>query len=299
MKRIFTLAILSLLLVNPVIFAQDLDELLKGLSDDKTPDYTYGTFKGTTIINGQSVEITGKSELQFFISHRFGQINQGIYTFFGLDQGTTRFGFEHGINDRISLSIARNNIDKIYDSGVKIIALRQQTGVRNIPVTISAYTSVFVKTIKWEIPERENLFSSRLSYVSQLLIARKFNKNLSLQVSPSFIHKNLVPTPEDQNNIFSVGMGGRYKLGKKYSLNGEYFYVLPGKTADDYSNSLSLGFDIEAAGHVFQVHVTNSQPMFARGFITETMGEWTEGDVYLGFNIYRVFPHKKKGKNSK
>ncbi len=298
MKNIFTIAIMSLIFVNPGLFAQDLDEILKGLSDDKTPDYTYGTFKGTTIINGQSVEVTGKTELQFFVSHRFGQINQGIYTFFGLDQGTTRFGFEHGITDRISVSIARNNIDKIYDGGLKIVAIRQQTGIRNIPVTISAYTSVFVKTIKWEIPERENLFSSRISYVSQLLIARKFNNKFSLQISPSFIHKNLVPTPEDQNNIFSVGMGGRYKLGKKYSLNGEYFYVLPGKTADDYSNSLSFGFDIEAAGHVFQVHVTNSQPMFSRGFITETLGEWAEGDVYLGFNIYRVFPHKKKVKNS-
>jgi hypothetical protein len=294
MKKIFLLAILPLLLLNAELSAQDLDEILNGLSDKKSPNYTYGTFKGTTIINGQSVEVTGKSELLFFISHRFGQINQGIYTFFGLDQGTTRFGFEHGINDRISLSIARNNIDKIYDGGLKIAALKQQTGIRNIPVSVSIYTSVHVKTLKWEIPERENLFSSRLSYVSQILIARKFNQKLSLQLSPSFIHKNLVPTPEDQNNIFSIGTGGRYKLGKKFSLNGEYFYVLPGKTADDYANSLSFGFDIEAAGHVFQIHVTNSQPMFARGFITETLGEWAEGEVYLGFNIYRVFPLRKR-----
>lgn len=279
--------------------AQDLDQMLKELSDDNTPNYTFGTFKGTSIINGQSVEVPGKSDLNFFISHRFGQINQGIYTFFGLDQGTTRFGFEYGLGDIASISAGRSNLNKTYDLGIKLIVLRQQTGPKNIPVTVSVYSSAFIETLKWAIPERDNLFSSRFSYVSQILIARKFNQKLSLQVSPSYIHKNLVPTPDDQNNIYSVGLGGRYKIGRKFSLNGEYFYVLPGKTADDNSNSMSIGFDIEAAGHVFQLHLTNSQPMFARGFITETTGEWTEGDIYFGFNIYRVFPGKKKNSNNK
>jgi len=296
MKKIYFISHLIFLFLIPYSYGQDLDQILSGLSEDKTPNYTYGTFKGTTIINGQSIEVPGKYDLRFIVSHRFGEIKQGLYNFFGLDQGTTRIGFEYGLNDITSISVGRNNIDKIYDGGIKFVAIRQQTGLKNFPVTVSIYTSAYLNTLRWDIPERDNLFSSRLSYMSQILIARKFNQKFSIQISPSFIHKNLVASPEDQNNILAVGMGARYKVGKKFSLNGEYNYLLPGKTADDYINNLSFGFDIEAAGHVFQIHATNSQAMFARGFMTETTGSWTKGNIYLGFNIYRVFPLDKKGR---
>lgn len=297
MKKICIISQLFFLFLIQYTSGQDLDQILSELSDHKTPNYTYGTFKGTTIINGQSIEVPGKSDLRFIVSHRFGEMKQGLYNFFGLDQGTTRLGFEYGLKDIASLSIGRNNIDKIYDAGIKVIVLRQQTGLKNIPVSVSIYTSAYLNTLKWDIPERDNLFSSRLSYMSQIMVARKFNQKFSLQISPSFVHKNLVPLPEDQNNIFAVGMGARYKIGRKFSLNGEYYYLLPGKTADDFINNLSLGFDIEAAGHVFQIHATNSQAMFARGFMTETTGSWTKGNIYLGFNLYRVFPLSKKSRN--
>lgn len=289
------LLIYFLLLISWISsYSQDLDQILNNISDNKTPDYVHGTFKGTTIVNGQSSEIPGSKDLHFNISHRFGAINQGIYTLFGIDQGTTRLGFEYGLKDIAGLSIGRSTFEKTYDGAVKIKILRQQTGSKNIPVTVSVYQAVFIKTLKWEEPDRENLFSSRLSYATQLLISRKFNRNLSFQISPSFVHKNLVPTPDDQNNIFSVGLGGRYKLTRKFSINGEYHWLAPGNTADNFANSLGLGFDIEAAGHVFQIMATNSQLMFARGFITETDGQWSEGDIFFGFNIYRVFPIGKK-----
>jgi len=299
MKRTLDLIIVFILVSWQTTLCQDLDQILSSITVADTPDLVNGTFKGTTIVNGQSAEIPGHMDFQFNVSHRFGAINQGIYTLFGIDQGTTRLGFEYGLKDIIGLSIGRSTYEKTYDGAIKIKVLRQQTGSGNIPVTISVYSAIFIKSLKWEEPDRENLFSSRLSYSSQVLIARKFNKNLSLQITPSFIHKNLVPTPEDQNNIFSVGFGGRYKLTRRFSLNGEYYWLLPGETADNYSNSLGLGFDIEAAGHVFQILATNSQLMFARGFITETEGKWSEGDIFLGFNIYRVFSTGKKNKTRK
>jgi len=281
-------------IVNNSVNSQDLDQILNELNLDQTPDYAIATFKGTTIINGQSVEIPGKSDLHFVMSHRFGAVNQGIYDFFGLDQASARFGFEYGFKNIGSLSIGRNSFNKVYDGSVKLKLLKQQTGIKNIPITVAIYAGAFVNTLKWEIPERENLFSSRLSYATQVLIARKFNKSFSLQLTPSFIHKNLVQTPDDQNNIYSIGIGGRYKISRKISLNGEYFYLLPGETAKKYTNSLSFGMDIETGGHVFQLQFSNSQQMFAPGFITETTGQWDKGDIYFGFNLYRVFPLNRK-----
>lgn len=299
MKNRVILAIALFIIPCRFVPGQDLDQILSSISEDNTPDYVHGTFKCTTIINGQSAEIPGHMDLQFNISHRFGAINQGIYTLFGIDQGTTRLGFEYGLKDIIGLSLGRSTYEKAYDGALKVKLLRQQTGSKNIPVTVSLYSAIFIKTLKWEEPDRENLFSSRLSYTTQLLIARKFNKNLSLQITPSYIHKNLVQAPEDQNNIFSLGFGGRYKLTRRFSLNGEYYLLFPGESANNYSNSLGLGFDIESAGHVFQIMATNSQLMFARGFITETDGKWSDGDIFFGFNIYRVFSTGRKDKTRK
>jgi hypothetical protein len=296
MKKTFLFSALLILLDSFIIQAQDLDKLLGTIAADTTPNFTVGTFKGTTVISGQSIEVPGHNDMQFNISHRFGAVSGGFYTFFGLDQGTTRLGLDYGIKDVAGISIGRSNYEKTYDGGIKIKLLRQQTGLKNIPVTLSLYTAVFIGTMKWEDPERDNLFSSRLSYCTQFLLARKISKNLSLQLSPSYVHVNLVETPEDQNNIFSVGMSGRYKVAKKVSLNGEYFYLLPGTTADNYANSFSVGVDLETGGHVFQLHFTNSQLMFAKGFITETEGSWLDGEVFIGFNIYRIFPLGKKGK---
>ncbi len=276
--------------------AQDLDKILQLVTADTTPDYAYGTFKGITIINGQSVEIAGHNDLHFLVSHRFGAVNSGIYNFFGLDQGTTRFGFDYGIRDILSLSLGRSSYEKTYDGGIKFKLLKQQTGIKNIPFTVSLYSAVFIYTTRWEDPERENLFSSRLSYTTQLLIARKFSKNLSVQISPSYVHFNLVKADADQNDVFSTGLGVRYKLAHKLSVNGEYYFLFPGKTADDYSDSFSLGLDIETGGHIFQIHFTNSQLMYTPGFIARTGGNWLDGDVFIGFNIYRIFPLGRNGK---
>jgi len=125
------------------------------------------------------------------------------------------------------------------------------------------------------------------------LIARKFNDNLSLQFSPTFIHKNLVFSETDDNDTFALGFSGRYILTQRLCINAEYFHVLPGSVADNFENPHSFGFDIETGGHVFQLHFSNAQPMFERAFITETMGKWANGDIYFGFNISRVFTIKK------
>ena len=131
-----------------------------------------------------------------------------------------------------------------------------------------------------------------ITFHQQLLIARKINENLSVQLTPTYIHRNLVKTELDQNDIYGLGAGVRFKLNKRLSLNGEYYY-----TYQPYSdhldprtyNALSVGVDIETGGHVFQLMLTNSQGMREGTFIPATSGNWDNGDIHLGFNISRVF----------
>ena len=218
--------------------------------------------------------------------------NTGIYELFGLDQASIRFGLEYGVVDWLSLGFGRSSYKKTYDGFLKFRILRQSSGARKMPLTLSYYVSTAVTSLKWEdlgVSERTNYNSSRFSYAHQLFIARKFNSNLSLQLMPSLIHKNLVPTAEDKNDIFSIGIGGRYKITNRMSINAEYYYTPPEQMSYEFDQPLSLGLDLETGGHVFQLHFSNAAAFFESGYITETQGSWGKGDIYFGFNISRVF----------
>lgn len=289
LTRIGILLVVSWFWVHPRIQAQDDLLDLLGDTEEPTTEYAFATFKATKIINTQSVENPSEGVLQFLIQHRFGTINQGAYELFGIDQSTIRFAFDYGITDRIMIGFGRSSLEKTYDGSLKIKLLRQSKGVKNMPITLSYYGATFLNSLKWQDPTRKNLFSSRLSYVNQLLIARKFNDYVSLQLTPSMLHYNLVDFADRNNDIYSIGLGGRFKINQRLSVNADYHFLLPRRLPDDRTNSLSLGLDIETGGHVFQLHVTNSRGMFDRSFIGETTGKWSQGDIYFGFNISRVF----------
>lgn len=288
---IFLTFILGILTFN--VKSQELLDLFDE-PEKETRDFVTATFKTTRIVNGQSVENVAHNELLFVVSHHFGAINKGPYEFFGLDQGTIRLGFDYGVFPWLTVGVGRSAFEKTFDSNIKLKILRQSTGKLIIPVTVSLYSTTTLTSLKWQVPERKNYFSSRMAFVNELLIARKISNSLSLQLTPAFIHKNLVKKVDEPNDIYALGLGGRLKITQRTTFNAEYFYVLPGQLDNSKTNSLSIGFDIETGGHVFQVYATNSMGMFDRNFITENTGKWSKGDIFLGFNITRMFTLKNK-----
>ena len=303
-----------LFILIPVgIFAQD--DLMNLLNDSTTTEinYTTATFKSTRIMNGHSIEKMPPGQLDFRISHRFGTINSGAYEFFGLDQANTHFGLEYGILKWLMVGVGREKDQKTYDGFAKFTILRQSTGTKVMPVSVSVFSSVALKTEKpiettrtfWissvspvntTDTARINYFPSQLSYVVQVLIARKINQAFSVQLTPSYVHRNLVATELDPNDLWAIGAGGRMKLTKRISLNAEYYYVANPKArmSQPLYNPLSVGVDIETGGHVFQLLFTNSLGIIEKGFIGETTGQWKHGDIHFGFNISRVFTLKKQ-----
>lgn len=278
-------------------FAQeeDLLDMLESL-EPETVDFTYATFKTVRIINAHSIEIPAPGVLQLLISHRFGAINGGAYEFFGLDQASMRLGFEYGINNRLAIGIGRTNIQKMYDGFLKFKLLRQSTGKRKMPFSLIAMSEMAVNTLRWRDPSRINYFSSRLSYTHSLIIARKFSDRLSLQLMPTMVHRNLVATTDEANDVFSVGIGGRIKLSGSVTFNFEYYYNLPDQLAPGLVNPVAIGFDIETGGHVFQLMFTNTQAMTTPLFLTQTDGRVEEGDIHFGFNLARVFTVSNKAR---
>ena len=110
------------------------------------------------------------------------------------------------------------------------------------------------------------------------------------------LHRNFVETAEDPNDLFAAGFGGRMKISKRVALTIDYYYVFNQNESKELYNPLSIGFDIETGGHVFQLHFTNAVGMNERAFLTETTNDWAEGDIQFGFNISRAFQIGKRKK---
>lgn len=278
----------------------DLDKLLEQetkKSQSTKPEKTIATFKTTRISNGHSVEVLPAGVLDVKIQHRFGTINSGVKELFGLDQAVIRLGLDYGISDRLMIGFGRTSYQKQLDGFVKYKILEQKPDA--MPVTLTGVASVMYRTDDYDagLPY-EPFQTDRLAYCFQMLMARKFTEGISLQFMPTVVHYNNVPLSTDPNDIISLGMGGRFKLTPSTSFNIEYYYNLPGHKFEGTKNSLSMGFDIETGGHVFQLVFTNGQGIAEKPFITETTGDFFKGDIHFGFNISRVFQlgGKKKQK---
>ena len=287
---------LILAAVSPALHAQD-SSLLKMLDDSMTNHahrtYVTGTFKATHVINMQTVESSAAGVLTFVIQHRFGQLNSGSYNFFGLDNATLRLGLDYGITDRLDVGIGRSSYLKTFDGFLKYKLLRQTEGA-GMPVSVSVLGEVTNYTQDQTTKPYLNAMY-RTAYAAQLLIARKVSSKLSLQIAPTYLHYNLVPTVNDKNDVFALGMGGRLRITNRMSINAEYNYLPSNQVVSTkVYNSFSLGWDIETGGHVFQLVFSNSQSMLETQYLTGTTGNWGNGGIYFGFNISRVFNLKKK-----
>ena len=288
----------------------DLENLLSETEDE--PSFTKATFKSSRIINGHSVERVAKNSLEFRISHRFGEMfenasktntnSTGLNTLYGIfASANIRLAIEYGISDRLMVGIGRSNYQQSWDGFAKFAILRQGKGKKTSFISLVYLASISLNGLQGD--KTLSFFTSRLAYTHQLLIARKINDRLSLQLMPTIIHKNLVDNASDMNLFPIMGFGGRFKVSKRVAITAEYFLRIPTKrpynSIPNYNNnsdSFSFGIDIETGGHVFQLFITNSAAIIEKAFLVETNSSWKDAQIRLGFNITREFELKKRKK---
>lgn len=278
--------LLGLLLLPLSIHAQE--DLLSSIDQETDSTTTVSAvFKGLKIINLESTKMVPKGDFYFVVSHRFGDVQTGIEEFFGFDNAVTRLQFIYGFSDGFNVGVSRSSLAKIYDLSVKYRLLQQETN--GFPFTIVGYNQVAINSSldKDLLPNLE--FKHRLAYVAQVLVSRKFTEDLSLELAPTFFHENYVPINEQDNSQVAIGVGGRYKLTQRFSLNIDYALHLNRASTSPFHDPLSIGVDIETGGHVFQLHFTNAQQMHESGYLSQAAADWFDGHFYFGFNLSRVF----------
>jgi hypothetical protein len=282
---------LGLLLVTASQTGHAQDDLLSLVdkTDTLKKERVTNAFKSSRVINGHSMEFLGKGVLDFRILHRFGDVSSGISNLFGLDQASMRIGLDYGLLNNLTVGFGRSNIGKELDGFIKFCPVWQTTGSGSFPFSIVLVSGVTLGTQAWADTTRKNYFSSRMAFYNELILGRKFNERFSLQLSPVFVHRNLVEIAAEENDVYALGIGARFKLTKRIAFVADYHYIAKGLDKDVYKDPLSVGFDIETGGHVFQLHFSNATGMNEKAFITNTTGDWGKGEVRFGFNLSRVF----------
>lgn len=286
--------------------AQESIEDLVHLEEQK--EKVSATFKSGKLINIQTIETIHKKELDFRVDHRFGNIagkRGGSSQFFGLDQASDiRIGFDYGISDKLNIGLARakgaSTLTQLYETNLKYKFL-EQTNDDKIPLSVAFFGSATTSAMsKSEDPTAANSFtkfSDRVSYVSQLVIARKFSSAFSLVFIPSYVHQNYTMYG-NQNSTFALAIGGRLKFTKRMALVADYVTPFRDKQKKDYIeningnklyNALGVGLEIETGGHVFHLNFTNANAVQESQYITETTSSWTKGQFRWGFSIARRF----------
>lgn len=296
-----TLIVSIVFLTNSLGFAQSLEDLLKKETSDQTTIVT-ATFKSTHLIHGHTIEAPAKGVLQSTFSHRFGTLEDPVYTFLGMNQASIRFGFDYGISDRLSAGIGRSSglggttPPPTYDGYIKYRVISQSMGAHNVPVSVSALVATAVDTEQWPNDGTVYTGKDRMAYTAQVLVARKFGERFSLQLMPTFLQRNLVTDSDQKKGIASLGMGGRWKVSKRTAFTFEYYASQPGSLGHGYYNPIAFGYDIDTGGHIFQIMLTNSLGLIESQFLGKTMTNFFSGPsgMRIGFTFSRVFNMKKK-----
>lgn len=292
MKRIIMAAAAALLMMQAG--AQDeMDSLLNAGNSGPQTEFVNNAFKSSRVIMGHSMEMLGAGVLDFRILHRFGNVKNGISDMFGLDQATMRMSFDYGITRNLTIGVGRSTRNKEFDAFAKYRIKQQSRGEKEFPVSILAAAGITCQTLPWADPTRKNYFSSRLGYYGQLIVGRKFSEVFTMQLSPTFVHRNLVELATDDNDMIALGIGSRIKLTRSMAFIVDAFPIISGARSAYNQMPLSVGVDIETGGHVFQLHFSNATAMNEKAFITETTQKWGSGEFQFGFNLSRVFTIKK------
>ncbi len=288
-----------LIFLLPVsIFSQD--DLLNNLESEAVIDKTVtATFKGLKVVNFESTKLADKNDFYFVVAHRFGSVKNGFKDFFGLDNAVTQLKFIYGFTNWLNVGVARSSFQQKYGAHLKYRLIPQER--EGFPITIVGYNLVTINTSLEKNQYAKLEFEDRLTYTSQLLLSKKFGESFSLLLAPTYIHENLATRSrevlangttinyDEEANQFALGLGGRYKISNRVSINADYGLHLNRNDHSSFRNPLSVGVDIETGGHVFQMHFTNAQAMFEEGFIVQGQGDWSDGNFFFGFNISRVF----------
>jgi len=274
--------------------AQDLLQILEE-ERPKQLQYAEATFKTTRITFGHSVETRKKGILEIFVANRFWDSPAPRSQAFVADRLSTRFALEFAATDRLSAGLGGTTWDGLFDGFLKYRLIRQTVGKQGSPISVTLFQNASYYSQGVSDPVIADGFADRLSFTTQALIASKVNRNFSLQLTPTYVHKGVSFYGEPNNEHFALGIGGRYKLGRHLSFVSEYYWLVNPAEASKTYGPFSIGVNWEIGDVMLQFMLTNAVNMVEEAFITGSRNNFNfrNPNLNFGFNVAYIIHFKR------
>jgi hypothetical protein len=298
MIRLIRLPLLMLVFVLAVneLIAQDSTQATAPVIKKKS--YVKNTFDGNYIIDNQTVMVPIKGTFEFDIQHRFGTVEHGWKDLAGLFASANMLlGFSYVPIKDLQVGFGATN-DRMQVDGNLKYALFKQTKNNKMPVsfTLFANTVMDTRTKSSSLPIIN--LQDRLSFFSQLIIARKINEKISLQVGPilsyfnnveAYYDDNKVIQPKTNNAHLAISAAGKFKLTEGLSLIANYDQPITQHPMNNPNPNISLGLDMKTSGHDFQIFVGNYGYILPQNNNVYNHNDFTKSQFLIGFNISRLW----------
>ncbi len=291
----------------------------------KEKDYPVNaTFESGLLIDAQTVVIPEVKTLEMVIQHKFGTLENGRSDLWGIyGSANIRLGLNYVPvkNFQIGAGITKKSVageKNITDLNAKWTVL-QQTRKNTIPVSVSLYGVIgidgknytgLVENVNVASPSplaeiNKVAFNDRLSYFSELMVARKFCDWFSLQAAVSFSHYNMVHyqkvgSPYDHDKI-GVHVNGRIKVTPQGSIIFNYDQPLKIKDISEQSewndnfphpkSNIALGYEVSTGTHAFQIYMASTTSLLPQDNIMWNQNEMNKNGLSIGFTITRLWAY--------
>ena len=258
----------------------------------------WDTFDGTRGLSNHSTEMLYKRNMEFRVSHKFGDIagdNGGLQNFYGFDNlADVRIAFEYGITDNINIGLGRNKgVNErtgVVDMFGKMRLLQQEKNGKLVNLTYVSSLAFSYKNASLDSTSSNyyQTATDRLIFTNQIIVSRKFSDRLSLQINGGYHHRNLVAF-NDVNGMLFTGGVIRLRFTKTLGIITEYNHVWNRNSETGQTNPLSIGFEMLTGGHNFTIVVSNHKGVNENIFLSNTTSDWLKGQWRIGFTINRRF----------
>ncbi|MGZ0016037.1 DUF5777 family beta-barrel protein [Yeosuana sp. AK3] len=243
-------------------------------------------FESTALIESQTNVLNTKGTLEMIMNHRFDLVDTdnsliGLY-----GAANIRIALTYAIHDRITVGFGTTKDNRLQDFNLKGAILRQTRG-NEMPISVTYYGNFTIDARQ----KNQGFFyntEDRYSFFNQLIISKRFNRNISFMVAPSVSHYNVVESTM-KNDMFAIAFGGRAKISPQTSIIAEYNQPITTFDAGTPEPGVSLGVEFSTGSHAFQVFVTNYKGIIAQKNNMFNQNNFFDGDFMIGFNITRLW----------
>lgn len=305
--RISALILLTFAMFKPTAFAQEEATQDTTLQETPKPRPVRPAFESGLLFDAATTVVQPSKTLEFILQHRFGYMDETnkAKDFFGIwGASNIRVGLNYSFTDKLTVGIGTTKLKRLQDLQIKYKVI-EQTRSNSIPVTVVLHEVVGVDSrdkLTWDQnPESPGYkFSNRMSYYTELLVSRRFDDHLSLQVGGAFTHYNCVDSTYDHDRI-SLAFAGRYKFSPQGSLIVAGDFPLDIKGIKDFKKNadattiiynkpnISIGVEISTSTHAFQIYLASSQGILQQEDIMWNNHDFFKGGFMIGFNLTRLW----------